>query len=254
MKPRAIDLSGVTQPPTLVGVMILLDRSGSMSSIQAPMEAAFEKFLADQKEAMPDGMWLSLHQFDSGQSGQLKYQKVYDRKPLLEVGPLGLQPSGGTPLRDALWRFGREARSVIDDVNDPTESLVLIIITDGEENTSKAHSWSEVRKLIQGLESSACETVWLGTSSALLQAQAEVPTFAQAGGSLSYTPDASGVMYAAQGFTAAVASARVGTLTRSAMATYTSAGDADSASSVTADYLAQLKNVSATRTGGGTGQ
>lgn len=192
--------------PALVGVMVLLDRSGSMASIAAAMETHWQAFVAQQRALAPDGMWVTLHQFD-GQG----YDVTYDRTPLAQVGPLGLEPRGSTPLKDALWRFATEARAVVDDPADLTERLLLVIITDGGENAStQGHTWAQVREQLQGLESAECEAVWLGTTAALLEAEEQVPTFAQAGGSVAYTPSGAGAGYATQAMGMMVNSVRTG--------------------------------------------
>lgn len=232
MKPRGIDLSThELLPPRLVGVMVLLDRSGSMKTIRQPMEDGFAQFLTDNRAANPDGMWLTLHQFDTEGYGDLSYEVTYDRTPLRDVGALNLKPRGWTPLRDALCRFALDARRVIDDPLDPTEKLLLVIITDGDENRSTKHSWDDVRELMSGLESTDCETVWLGTTAALLEAQNEMPAFAAPGGAISYTADEVGVKYASAGLSRASLSMRVGSSARAATADYTSSkgGDNDAA-------------------------
>lgn len=245
---RAISLSGDLAAPSLVGVMILLDESGSMKDIKAPMETAFQQFVAEQRAAAPDGMWLSLHRFTSGTADALRYTRAYERRPLADVGPLTIHPSGGTPLRDALWTFGHAARAVIDDPADPTERLVLVIITDGGENTSRQHQWPEVRELIQGLDGAQSESLWLGTTAALLEAQAEVATFRNAGATLSYAADAAGASYGLRGMSASVGAVRTGHSARAAMADYT-AVDVDTAGAVADDWLQKLRTARRTTNG-----
>lgn len=245
MKPRAINLTGEMQPPSLVGVMVLLDRSGSMKDIRRPMVDAFKQFLDEQKAASPDGMWLSLHQFDSGHDYGMKYEVAYDRKPLAEVHALVLNPGGGTPLRDALHRFGQAARDIIADEQDETERLVLVVITDGGDNTpGQAHGWDEVRELMLSLDSDTCETIWLGTTAALLEVKDELPSFQAAGASLAYAPTEQGVQYMARGMSMSVASVRSGSMNlHAASATYLSAVDDATASAMTDDALALLATV-----------
>jgi hypothetical protein len=218
MQPRAISLDGNLLPPSLVGVMVLVDRSGSMSTIQQPMERAFAEFIAAQKAAQPDGMWVTVHQFDSE-----GYDVTYDRTPLDQVGALGLNPRSGTPLIDALYRFGSAARAIVDDANDQTQRLLLVIITDGGENQSRLHTWAQVRELMQGLSTTECESIWLGTTSAILEAQDQLQTFAQAGAAATYTASAQGVGYAATAMHVATRSLRAGGAPRRAMAHFTNA-------------------------------
>mgnify|MGYP001605012513 CR=1 FL=1 len=102
MKQRAINLKdGPAVPPALVGVMVLLDRSGSMAAIKSQMVAAFGEFVHGQQQLDPEGLWLSLYQFD-GQG----FDVCYERMPIGLVGTLDLVPRGSTPLIDALLDHG----------------------------------------------------------------------------------------------------------------------------------------------------
>lgn len=222
---RAINLGD--QVPSLVGVMILLDRSGSMKEIQAPMEEQFQVFLAEQRAANPDGMWVSVHQFDTRANYDMDYDVMHDRTPLAQVTTLGLQPRGWSPVRDALVRFAQEARKIIDDPQDVTERLLLVVITDGQDNRSRNASWADVRELMQGLESAQVETIWLGTTAAVMEVHAEMQHMRDAGSTVAYDPSAVGVAYAYGGLRSATMSMRSGGTAKSAVADY--AADADMA-------------------------
>jgi hypothetical protein len=192
-------------------------------------------------------MWLTLHKFDSDENGLLRYDHAYERRPLADVGPLAMRPSGGTPLRDALWTFGHAARVIIDDPDDPTERLLLVMITDGGENTSRQHEWPEVRELIQGLEGAQCETIWLGTTAALMEARVEMATFKQAGASLGYAATHQGAHFAVTAMSGTVGAVRSGGLAREALANYASVDGETTfaATDLTAEYLAKLKTARA---------
>lgn len=220
MRPRAIDLgTGAQLPPALVGVMVLLDRSGSMATIHAPMVQGFNQFVETQRVLSVDGMWVTLHQFDTD-----GYEEVYERKPLADVGPLDLHPRGGTPLRDALYRFVQKARTIVDDPNDPTERLLLVVVTDGQENASHERTWPQVKEAVQGIESTDCELIWMGTDAAIMEAQAHVPSMAAAGATLRYSPTEQGVNYMAKGFTQAAYASRAGLGVKCAVSDYATSG------------------------------
>lgn len=211
MRQRAISLDGNLMPPDLVGVMVLLDRSGSMSSIASAMEDAWQKFLADQRAVDVDGMWVTLHQFDGD-----GYDVTYDRTPLGSVGRLGLAPRGSTPLRTSMARFLKDARAIVDDPNDPTERLLVVVITDGGETEHPAHpTWAEIREQIQGIESENCELVWLGTSAAILEAEDQVPSLAAAGGTYTFAQNAVGAQAMGQSLSYTAGSYRIGASAKS---------------------------------------
>jgi hypothetical protein len=220
MKPRAMDLDGTLQPPTLVGVMVLLDRSGSMRGIRPAMEDAFAQFVAAQKALPGADLWLTLHQFDDE-----GYDVTYDRVPLADVGSLHLVPRGNTPLRDSLYRFATAAKAVIDDPADQTERLLLVVVTDGQENASTQHTWSQVRAKLGEVEGPDCEVIFMGTSAAVLEAEDQLATFKQAGGTVAWQPTAQGVGYAAGGMVAAVSAMKLGHSARGITRSYLSATD-----------------------------
>lgn len=167
MQPRAMSLDGSgLVPPKTVGVMILLDRSGSMGRIKRQMEEAFGEFVAGQRAISDDGMWLSLYQFDGN-----GYDACYERVPLHSVGPLVLVPRGSTPLIDAMHRFGEQAAAVIADQGDKTERLLLVFISDGGENASHSHTWAEVKAQLDGLRQADCEAIFFGTMESVLEGQ-----------------------------------------------------------------------------------
>lgn len=216
-----------------------------MAGIRRPMEEAFAKFVKDQQAARLDGMWLTLHQFDS--SG---YDVVYERTPLAEVGDLRLEPRESTPLVDSLFAFGTFAQAVIDSPDDETERLLLVIITDGQENASRAHTWAEVRALLQSLDGPACELIWLGTTAAILEAQDQMQTFTQAGAATSYSPTADGVGYAVGAMRSATMSMRAGSSAKLGTMSYMDSTVPDVApeqdDALTAEALQKLKAASVT--------
>jgi len=215
MKPRAIDLNGpigTLAPPATIGVMVLLDRSSSMHAIKLQMEAAFAEFIEGQKALDPEGMWLSLYQFDSR-----GYDTCYERRPLAEVPPLGLTPRGNTPLNDALFRFGTQAQRVVDDPDDQTERLLLVVITDGEENASNMHTRGDWQALLAKLEGPDCELLWLGTDKAVTEAV--VNAYVNPAAAVAWTGE--NVAYATAGLAQSVTSFRAGSQAMNTMNSYT---------------------------------
>ena len=189
----------------LTELAIILDRSGSMASVAHDMEGGFDKFMADQR-ATPNGdCRVSLTQFDS-----LGVETLYNGKALADVPRLVLEPRGNTPLLDAVGktvvalreRIGREAAPA-----DGRRVLVLVI-TDGEENASVEYTKAQVKTLVEGQRAAGWDFIYLG---------ANVDAFAEAGGmgiaaasTSPYTATPTGV---AHGFSAAssrVASYRAG--------------------------------------------
>lgn len=104
-------------------VVVLLDRSGSMSSVKAGMEEGFDAFLKEQREA-PGECLLTLVQFDTG-----GIETVHESKPIQEVPRLDLQPRGGTPLIRAMHNT---LTNTIQRLKDAVK-VIFVVITDGHE-------------------------------------------------------------------------------------------------------------------------
>jgi uncharacterized protein YegL len=112
-------------------IVIVLDRSGSMSSCQIEAQAGLNNFIAEQK-AVPGLATLTLIQFDD------RYEVVHESKPIGEVEPFTLVPRGGTALHYAIGRAiddtGKRLAAMAEDAR---PGLVLFaVLTDGEENAS----------------------------------------------------------------------------------------------------------------------
>lgn len=140
-------------------ITILLDRSGSMDIRRQATIENFNKFLADQ-QAQDGECTLSLMQFSSALWGQDFgwYTTTINAQPIAEVKPLTLQSyfcNGGTSLLDAVGktivdtgdRFSRMAKE-----SRPSR-VVLVIITDGEENGSRSYTKAKIREMIAHQES-----------------------------------------------------------------------------------------------------
>lgn len=130
--------------PDLTEIAIVLDRSGSMDIIRKDMEGGFATFLAEQRK-IPDPCNVSLYQFDNA------FDVVYEDRPLAEAPPLTLTPRGGTALLDALARAmaligERLARKP--EAERPGK-VVVLVITDGQENASREATRAQVAEKIK---------------------------------------------------------------------------------------------------------
>lgn len=129
-------------------IMIILDESPSMSNARGETVQGFNVFLAEQK-ANPKPATMSLIKFDR------KYTVIYVDKPLTEVPELTLDtytPGGSsTALFDALGRgifeLGERLR-LMPEAERP-DKVVVVIITDGEENSSREFSHAKVKEMIK---------------------------------------------------------------------------------------------------------
>ena len=130
----------------LCDITIVLDRSGSMSSVQADTIGGFNTFIKEQRK-LPGECNVSLVQFDD------QYEPQYAGKPVGDAPFLDektFQPRGMTALLDAIGRTINETGKrlgAMDDDDRPSKVL-FVILTDGGENSSKEFTRAKVFEMI----------------------------------------------------------------------------------------------------------
>ena len=169
-------------------VTVLLDRSGSMASVRQDMEGGFASFVASQKH-VPGKCLISMVQFD-GTATEVRYTA----RPIADAGPLDLTPRGNTPLLDAAAftiRLTGERLAANSEANRP-ENVVVLIITDGQENASRHTSAAALRAMIEHQQSAyQWQFIYLGANvNAFAEArQMGIPTSLAA----NYEADSAGI-------------------------------------------------------------
>src|SRR5262245_8616502 len=149
-------------------VAIILDRSGSMDALRDDAIGGFNTLLEDQKTKAGDSRLL-LVQFDD------QYEIVFDAVPIAEVPPLTratFVPRGQTALLDAIGRTiaDVEARLGRLSAEERPASVLIAVITDGEENASREYSATVVRDRITACRAElGWEFLFLGTSAASVE-------------------------------------------------------------------------------------
>ena len=141
---------------------ILLDRSGSMASRWEEVLGAIDAYVRELGEAVA-----TLATFDA--VGTLKYEVIRDRVPSTDWKPLtprDASPRGMTPLLDALARIVADAEAA------GAAKTVLVIVTDGAENSSREVTRENAKAAIDRCKSRGWQVVFLG---------ADFDAFAEAG-------------------------------------------------------------------------
>jgi len=150
-------------------IAVILDRTGSMESIRDDTIGGFNTFLNTQK-AETGIASLTLVQFDS----QDPYEIVYKFKPLAEVPELTREtfvPRASTPLLDAIGRGINDLeKSLVDLTEDERPSrVVMVLVTDGQENASREFRKDQIEKMIkEKQEKSAWQFVFLSADLAAI--------------------------------------------------------------------------------------
>ena len=129
--------------PNYTHIAVLLDRSGSMQTIKSDTEGGFDAFIDEQRKN-PGRCDVTLAQFDT------EYEEVYVAEPLASVPPLTLTPRGATALLDGIGRLinATGERLAAMPETDRPGAVIMVIMTDGLENSSREFDLATVKKLI----------------------------------------------------------------------------------------------------------
>jgi hypothetical protein len=130
-------------------IAFILDRSGSMQSIAEATVDSFNSFLATQQkehEELPARLTLVLFDTD--------FEILYASVPVPEVKRLDqatYRPDGCTALLDAIGHTIEETGkrlAALDEKDRPT-TVIIAILTDGEENSSKLYNQQKIQEMIK---------------------------------------------------------------------------------------------------------
>lgn len=128
----------------LTDITFVVDRSGSMQSIREDAEGGVNSFIREQQE-QPGEANLTLVQFDT------RYDFVFRGIPIQTAHPYVLKPRGSTALLDAVGRAiietGDRLRAM--DESQRPGLVVFVIVTDGQENSSREFSREKIREMIE---------------------------------------------------------------------------------------------------------
>ena len=131
----------------LTEVVFILDRSGSMSGLEADTIGGFNSMIAKQKKEEGEA-YISTVLFDD------QTEVLYDRVPIHRVEPMNdnqYYVRGCTALLDALGGAIRHIGNVHKYAReeDRPEKTLFIITTDGMENASHKYSYDKVKKMVE---------------------------------------------------------------------------------------------------------
>jgi uncharacterized protein YegL len=134
--------------PDYTAIAVVVDRSGSMITMQKDAEGGLNSFIKEQKKE-PGKATLRIDQFDT------VYENVIKSTPIKDVKKYFLTPRGGTALLDAIGKtvtdFGAELAALPED--ERPGNVIVVVVTDGGENSSKEWTAEGVKALISKQES-----------------------------------------------------------------------------------------------------
>lgn len=129
-------------------ITMVLDRSGSMGVIRDDVVGGVNLFLERQRKDAAEAT-LTLVQFDT----EDPFEVVHSFLPVTEVPPLTADtfcPRGGTPLLDATGRTIVNLENWLAKLPaaERPEKLLIVVVTDGQENSSREFTAARVKQLI----------------------------------------------------------------------------------------------------------
>ena len=143
-------------------LVFILDKSGSMSGMEADTIGGFNSMLAEQKKGSGEVLVTTVL-FSS------RMEILHDRLPIKEVEPLTEQDyrvGGSTALYDAIGKTVKHIETVrryIRRADTPSRTL-FVITTDGEENASRSYTRAEVKKTVKAQEEAGWEFLFLAAN------------------------------------------------------------------------------------------
>lgn len=138
---------------TLVAVVV--DESGSMITMRSDAEGAYRQFLETQRDGPGECKLVRFH-FSTQHFGE-----AHELCDIAEAPAMTLNPRGGTPLLDSVVK-------VISRVDGfpfaAKANKVIVVITDGEENSSVEFSRAQLKRLIEEKTAAGWDFVYLGAN------------------------------------------------------------------------------------------
>ena len=129
-------------------LVMVVDKSGSMASMYDGAIKGFNKFIQDQREIGTAKDLATVCLFDTN------YELLVDCESLENVQLLNkhnYKPNGGTALNDTLYetidRVGQQVVSM--KAKDRPSKVIVCVISDGEENSSRRYTDAQVKSLIE---------------------------------------------------------------------------------------------------------
>ena len=145
----------------LTEIIFVLDKSGSMHSVVDDTIGGFNQFLKDQQE-IPGEAVFTFIEFDH------RYQVLETAELLENVQNLTnetYKPSGSTALLDAVGRTINETvnrHAELPDSKRPGK-VMLVVLTDGEENSSREYrELKEIAAMVGEREDAGWDVLFLG--------------------------------------------------------------------------------------------
>jgi len=144
----------------IMDIIFILDRSGSMSGLEDDTIGGFNGMIKNQKnQNLNDEIYVTTVLFDN------TIKMIHNRTPLKDVKDLTSKDyfvGGSTALFDAIgYTINSNKNS---QKNKRADSTIMIITTDGYENSSREYNFSQIKNLINERKNKNWEFIFLGAN------------------------------------------------------------------------------------------
>ena len=142
-------------------ICMILDRTGSMESIKQDTIGGFNSYVAAQK-SLPTPATFTLVQFDSQDPFEVIH-KFTDIQMVPDLTGQTYMPRASTPLYDAVGRGINDLKASLGTLPEALrpQKIVMVIVTDGQENASREFTGAQVRKMIADAKEAGWQFVFL---------------------------------------------------------------------------------------------
>ena len=142
-------------------ICMILDRTGSMESIKQDTIGGFNSYIAAQK-SLPTPATFTLVQFDSQDPFEVIH-KFTDIQMVADLTGQTYVPRASTPLYDAVGRGINDLKAGLGALPEALrpKKIVMVIVTDGQENASREFTGAQVRKMIADAKEAGWQFVFL---------------------------------------------------------------------------------------------
>jgi uncharacterized protein YegL len=144
--------------------LIILDESGSMYEIQDSIISGFNEIVQTVKgvaaQYPEQKHFINLVSFNS-----LAVKTILENEDVSKLKPIDrslYNPSAGTPLYDAMGNSFQHLRQLTDSLKD--YNVLVTILTDGEENSSREFNGKAIKKMIDDLKQKNWTFTYIGAN------------------------------------------------------------------------------------------
>lgn len=148
---------------SLTEIVFILDRSGSMAGLESDTIGGFNSMIKKQKKETDGNVLVSTVIFDH------ESIVLHDRVALNKINPLtekDYEVRGSTALLDAIGDAVKHIKNVhkYARADDRPQKTLVVITTDGMENSSERFSYKDIKKLIERQKEKGWEFIFLGAN------------------------------------------------------------------------------------------